>query len=73
MSNGIIYLDRLDRILKERIDAHNGISLRDLLIEYPELADFPYSTVWYRVNSLAENGYIRIERERRNIICYSVE
>ncbi len=73
MSIGVIYLDRLDRILKERIDAHNGITLKELRAEYPELTDFPYQTLWYRINTLAENGYIRIERARRNIICYSVE
>ncbi|MGZ4848343.1 MAG: hypothetical protein ACXVIG_01390 [Halobacteriota archaeon] len=67
------HLDRLDLILKERINAHNGISLPELLMEYPELTNFPHSTLWYRIVNLAENGYIRAEWTDRNVICYSVE
>ncbi len=69
--NEPIYLDRLDRILNELVDAHeDGISLSEMRAEYPELNDVPRTTLWYRINSLAENGYIKIKRARRNVMCY---
>ncbi len=68
-----IFLDTFDGILRERVNAHKGISIKELLTEYPELTDVPYSTLWWRLNSLAANGYIRVERARGQALYYSVE
>ncbi len=69
-----VFLDRLDRIIKERIDKHGGIELSELRREYPnELGQVPYSTLHYRVSSLAQEGFIRVVRGRKALICYSIE
>ena len=69
-----VFLDRLDQIIKQRIDEHKEIELSELRHEYPdELGRIPYSTIHYRVSSLAQEGFIRIERGRKALICYSIE
>jgi hypothetical protein len=69
-----IFLDRLDQNIKERIDEHKEIELSELRREYPdELGQVPYSTFHYRVLSLAQEGFIRVERGRKSLICYSIE
>ena len=69
-----VFLDRLDQIIKERIDKHEGIELSALRRAYPdELGQVPYSTLHYRVSSLAQEGLIRVERRRKALICYSIE
>ena len=68
-----IRLDKLDRILIEAIDKQPSIELAALPKEYPELRGIPYSTLYYRINSLAKEGHIRIERGRKALTCYSIE
>lgn len=68
-----VFLDRLDQILNEKIYEHKSISLSDLQGEYlDELGQIPYSTLHYRVSSLAQEGYIRLERNRRALMCISL-
>lgn len=69
-----VFLDELDKLIKERIDEHGQIELSELRREYPhELGQVPYSTLHYRVSSLAQEGFIRVERGRKTLICFSVE
>jgi DNA-binding Lrp family transcriptional regulator len=68
-----IYIDRLDQRLIEVTNDEGSIELSVLSKEYPEFADVPSSSLWYRVNSLAQNGYIRVERQRRSLVLHSVE
>ena len=68
-----VYLDRLDLKIKQRIDENNEIELSALRQGYPELRKIPYSTLRYRVLSLAQEQFIRLERSRRALVCYSVE
>jgi hypothetical protein len=70
---GPIYFDRLDERLIEVVNNEGSIELPELIKEYPEFAEVPSSTLWYRVNSLAQEGHIRAEHRRRNLILYSVE
>jgi len=68
-----IYIDRLDQRLIEVVNNEGSIELSVLPKEYLEFAAVPSSTLSYRVNSLAENGYIRAERQRRTVVLHSVE
>ncbi len=68
-----IDLDRLDQFLIETIDKEQSIELTALHREYPDLREIPYSTLWYRIDSLAAAGYIRIERARKTITCFSAK
>jgi hypothetical protein len=68
-----IDLDDLDKILIETIDKEQSIELAELQRKYPKLREIPYSTLWYRIDSLAREGYIRIERARKTITCFSVQ
>jgi len=69
-----VFLDRLDQMLKERIDEHKAIALSELQREHlDELGKIPYSTLHYRISSLAQEGFIRLARSRRALICYSLE
>jgi hypothetical protein len=69
-----VFFDRLDLIIKEQIDKHKAIELSELQREYPdELGIVPYSTLHYRVSSLAREGFIRVERNRRALVCHSLE
>ncbi len=67
------YLEGLGPILKERIDAHKQITVLELRAEYPELTVFPYSDLWHEIMNLDSGGYIRVEWNCRDPICYSVE
>lgn len=69
-----VFLDDLDQLIKQRIDQHGKIELSELRREYPnDLGQVPYNTLHYRVSSLAQEQYIRVERGRRALICYSLE
>jgi hypothetical protein len=68
-----IYIDQLDQRLIEVVNNESGISLSALPKEYPEFAILPSSTLWYRANSLSQEGYIRVERRRRSLVLLSVE
>ena len=68
-----IYLDQMDHRLIEVINNEGSIERSLLPEEYPEFADVPSSTLSYRVNSMAENGYIRVERQGDTLVLYSVE
>jgi DNA-binding Lrp family transcriptional regulator len=66
-------IDPLDRQLIEAINNEGKIALKALPKEYPEFAEVPPSTLWYRVNSLAHEGLIKVQRLRHALICLSVE
>jgi hypothetical protein len=68
-----VYLDRLDLRIKQRVDENREIELSALRRAYPELGKIPYSTLRYRVISLAQENFIRLARSRRALICYSME
>jgi len=68
-----INLDKLDRILIEAIDKEQSVELAELQRRYPKFREIPYSTLWYRIDSLAEAGHIRIERARKTITCFSID
>jgi hypothetical protein len=68
-----INLDKLDRILIEAIEKEQNVELAELKRRYRKFREIPYSTLWYRVDSLAQAGYIRIERARKSLTCFSVQ
>ncbi len=68
-----VFLDDLDQRIKRRIDEHGTIGLSELRREYPDLGQVPYSTLHYRVSSLAQEHFIRVARGRKALICSSIE
>jgi hypothetical protein len=68
-----INLDDLDKSLIETIEKEQSVELAELPRRYPKLRQIPYSTLWYRIDSLARAGYIRIERARQTVTCFSVQ
>jgi hypothetical protein len=68
-----IYLDRIDRIFISTVNREDEITLSDLAKQHPALTLVPYGTLWYRAHSLAAQRLIRIERNRRALMCYPVE
>jgi len=68
-----IYRDELDEEIIAVVEQTGKITLSDLPKERPELAEVPRGLLWYRAHSLSENGYIRCERARRNLILYPME
>lgn len=65
-----VELDDLDKKLRTSIPKRNGILLSALRKQYPDLR---YGLLYYRLNTLAEAGYIRLERGRRVVRCYSID
>ncbi len=63
----------LDQRLIEVINNEGRIELSVLPKEYPEFAAVPLFTLSYCVHSLAENGHIWVERQRRGLFLCSVE
>jgi hypothetical protein len=68
-----IYVDQLYQRLIESVNNEGSIEFFELSLEYPEFAVVPRDTLWSIVNSLAEEGYIRLERHNRALVLYSVE
>jgi hypothetical protein len=68
-----IDLDDLDKNVIEIVDKEQSIELPEMPRKYPKLRQIPYSTLWYRIDSLAKAGYIRIERARKTVTCFSVK
>ena len=69
----IINLDDLDKNLIETIENEQSVELAGLQRRYPKFREIPYSTLWYRIDSLAQAGYIRVERARKTVTCFSVQ
>jgi len=68
-----IFLDDLDQLIKQRIDENGTIELSELRREYPDdLGQVPYSTLHYRISSLSQEGFIRVVRGRKTLVCSSV-
>jgi hypothetical protein len=64
------YLDDLDEEIKSVVDHQGRIMLYNLARLFPE---HQYQKIWTRSKKLAEWGFIRIGRARRNLICFSIE
>lgn len=62
-----IVLDRLDRLLLDRINSSDCVPLADLNAEF----EIPYHTLRYRIETLAENGYIKLYKGRNSVKCAS--
>jgi hypothetical protein len=67
-----VYLDDLDKLIKQRVDKQGIITLSELRRD-PDLGKLPYSTLHYRIASLATEQLIRVERTRKLLVCYSIE
>lgn len=67
-----IFMDRMDESVVEKAKRHpEGISPADMMREYPdEFGDTPRSTLYYRVNSLSKDGYLRVERQRGTLLIF---
>ena len=64
-------LDPDDVCVIEAVRERGAIQLVELR-KFRELTDIPYNRPWYRALTLGEAGFIRVKRERRNLMCYAV-
>jgi hypothetical protein len=68
-----IYVNQLNQRLIEIVNNEGSIELSELSKEYPKFAVVPADALWYSVNSLAEDGYVRLEYVDGALILHSVE
>ena len=57
----------------ETVNKEGSIEFSELSKEYPEFSIVSRDTLWYSVNSLAEDGYIRAEYVDGALVLHSVE
>ena len=65
-----IILDRLDRLLLDRINRSDCVLLADINEEFPQES---YHKLRYRVETLAANGYIKLYKGRNSVKCVPLE
>jgi hypothetical protein len=65
-----IVLDKLDKELLNRIKSSDCVLLADIKDEFKQE---PYHKLRYRVETLAENGYIRLYKGRNSVKCAPLE
>lgn len=61
-----IILDRLDRQLLDRINRSDCVLLTEIRDEFSQE---PYQKLWYRVETLAAHGYIKLYKGRNSVKC----